>query len=55
MMITNEEKDIIIKARNTADTFGLCRLSLAKDNIIDEGYIWTNEHEMFVFNLKDNI
>ena len=52
-MITNEEKNIIIKSCESADCFGVGRFSLSRDNVIDEGYIWTNEHEMFLFNYKE--
>lgn len=54
-MITDHEKEIITRARNTADTFGLSRISVAKDIIIDEGYKWTEEHELFIFNYNGEI
>lgn len=51
-MITDHEKEILENSCRNADVFGVGRISNAKENIIDAGYTWTHEHEMFVFEWK---
>ena len=48
-MITEREKEIIINSCRTADAFGFGRITVSRENIIDEEYEWTKEHELFIF------
>jgi len=54
-MITEKEKNIIANSCKNADCFGLGRITVSKENIIDAGYNWTDEHELFIFNYKENL
>ena len=49
MSLSEEEKDIIRDAMESADAFGTGRLSNAKEQIEDYGFKWTSEHEDFLF------
>lgn len=44
-----KEAEIICGAVEDADTWGLGRISLAKERIIDAGYVWTPLCEQFIF------
>lgn len=48
MHITDGEKDTIRRAIRAADAFGLGRMSLARAEIEDYGYTWTDEHTNFL-------
>lgn len=54
MEMTPNEAAIIRDAIKNADCWGEGRISLAKDYIQDAGYEWTDEHELFVFEVGEN-
>jgi len=47
--MSQEEAAIICGAVEDADTWGMGRISLAKERIEDAGYKWLPKHEQFIF------
>ncbi len=44
-----DEAAIICGAVADADCWGAGRLTVAKERIEDAGFVWTDRHELFVF------
>lgn len=47
--MSQDEKEIMARSVRTALTFGLSWRKVAKDNIEDNGYKWTDVHDQYLF------
>ena len=47
--ISSIEGAIICGAVEDADTWGMGRIILAKQRIEEAGFVWTDKHELFLF------
>jgi len=53
--MTEREKQIIRDSILIADVWGLGRLSCARETLLDNGYVWTKEHEQYLYECGQNV